>query len=171
MNILSIAALALLAVLAGCMASYQTVQCIDAQFDREPRPLDKTHFIELVVDGESRSIEVTCEEYYDAMCSVRGNYWAIRRVGTESQYDHGSFLVEHPQFGLLEVPVPSCSDLTLQQEISLDHLVISTDGENKYWLKESNGDNRTYTSWNHGTKPGDTMRFSMSMTVNGQPVR
>ncbi|GGF53599.1 hypothetical protein GCM10011338_02170 [Alteromonas lipolytica] len=56
------------------VSACEVVECVDAQFEREPIPLkDEAHFALAFPDGERQSYTVKCEKYYDAMCAERGN--------------------------------------------------------------------------------------------------
>lgn len=68
----------LLILVAGCGA----IQCVDAQFEREPIPIDTQFKFQLIQpDQATQTIDVKCERYYSAMCSERRNSWLIREVG------------------------------------------------------------------------------------------
>jgi hypothetical protein len=165
-SLLPRAALALLPLLGGC----GVYECIDARFEREPRPVEQTFSVVLDYEGTRHQRDVQCEEYYDAMCAERGNYWSTRQVGTASRYDNGAFHVTHERLGPLTIPLPSCTDMTSGRDTPLDHLVISAGGNNHYRLIASDGDLRTYEAMPHASKPGEIVRIRLSMRVNGRAL-
>ncbi len=155
-----------LPVLGGC----GVFECLDAQFERDPKPIQQVFVVELALDGTRHHQVIQCEEYYDAMCSERGNYWTSRRTGTQSRNDDGHFNVAHERLGPLSISVPSCADMTSRRQTPLANLIFFAEGNNRYLLIRSDGELRTYRAWDHGSKPGDILQIPLSMSVNGESL-
>ena len=50
------------------------IPCIDAQFERDIKPIDKVFNVELNFNDKVFKKTVKCEKYYSALCATRGNY-------------------------------------------------------------------------------------------------
>ncbi len=121
-------------------------ECIDTKFTRETNPIEQQFTVKLEFEGETMIMPIECEEYYDSLCAERGNYWAIRETGKESEYQRSSFQFKNLPLGQVEVPVPRCSDMVRGKKTPLDHIILRIEGE-PFWLSASNGIKRTYKSY------------------------
>ncbi len=91
-------------------------ECIDMKCEREVKPIDKTFDVTLEYQDSKMRVNRKCEEYYDAMCAECGNYWTVREVGFESQYQTSKFQFADAKLGGIESPVPSCRDMVNGRE-------------------------------------------------------
>ncbi|WP_155247679.1 hypothetical protein [Teredinibacter turnerae] len=143
-------------------------ECIDAKFEREPRPIDKVFNVDVTIDDAVFSKEVRCEHYYDAMCAERGNWWSIREVGKESKYQSSNVEYDHPKYGLIEFPVPDCLDMVEAREISLNHLLPKIAGKT-HWLMDSKGNARVYKT--HRNNPdSEAVKVELTVKINGREI-
>ena len=139
------------------------------KIEREVRPIEKEFLIDLDFQNTLISKNIKCEEYYDAMCSVRGNYWSVREVGFESQYQTSRFDFYEKGVGRVSIPIPKCIDMVRRIDTPLNHIIIQIDGEN-YWLTQSKGKTRTYKSSGMASKPEKTISVDMAIKVNNMPL-
>ena len=144
-------------------------ECIDMNFARKSRPIDKVFNVELEFQGRKMSKQVRCEEYYDAMCTERGNYWAMREVGIKSQYTVSTFQFIDNKLGEIEIPTPSCNDMVKGRTIHLKNLLPKISGET-YWLISSSGDFRTYRATMPNVNPEKKVNINLTLKVNGVPI-
>ena len=150
-------------LLQGC----GVVPCIDAQVERAPQPINEPYVVRLYLQGHDFTKTIHCEEYYDAMCAERGNYWSVREVGAESQYEISTFDVHESSVGRIEVPVPSCTSLFKNQLPSLKQVMPKINGQH-YRLIASDGYARTYDPVGANGDPKNSVDLELSMSVNGQ---
>lgn len=150
-------------LLHGC----SVVPCIDAQIERAPKPVDEPYVVRLYLQGHEFAKTILCEEYYDAMCAERGNYWSVRETGAESQYEISNFDVHESSIGRIEIPVPSCTSMFTNQLPSLEHVILKINGQH-YWLVASDGYVRTYNPGGAHGDPENSVGLELSMSVNGQ---
>jgi|UniRef100_UPI004048F976 hypothetical protein len=141
---------------------------LDAKIPRTVIPIDKTFVIEL--QYQNREIirkEIHCEKYYDAMASVRGNYWAVREVGLSSQYQTSKIIIHDNEIGTIEFPIPVSEDLVESKRTLLKHLPLTINGKT-FWFKSSKGSNHAYfrpAMHNNGIYESVTLNFTLK--VNG----
>lgn len=151
-------------ILQGCVTT-----CVDTLIARAPKPIDEVFSVDIRVQGTSFTRNVQCEEYYVAQCSARGNYWAVREAGTEGGGKASSVLVEDPQLGTIEVPVPRCTHILEDRPTQLWGVVPNINGKN-YWLVSSQGSSRTYNPKGANGDPSDSIVLELSMSINGKPL-
>ena len=97
---------------AGCLTMLMSANCFDAGRDRNPRAMNGYFVVELRYrDQEPLLSDIHCEEYYDAMCSERGNYWSWREVGTANGSQRSMVTVFDPETGEIIVGLPTCKSL------------------------------------------------------------
>lgn len=103
--------------LSACTYPGAVMHCIDGAV---PRPVMTKSFHIEVEDDTGQLLaqsEVTCERYYDANCSVRGNHYAYRRL-TEHE---GVIAIPAADKGILELTFPACKTLFENQNIHPAH--------------------------------------------------
>ena len=150
---------ALFLLLQGC----GIFPCVDSQFTREPKSIDKQFEVVLTIDGKRTNKTISCEEYYDAMCAERGNFWSMREVGTASMNEKSVLAVQHKALGKIEVPVPGCASMVSGKLPPLEHTVLTIADEH-YWLVDSNDRRKTYSD---GKDPLKDMALDLNLSVNG----
>lgn len=144
-------------------------ECIDMNFEREIKSIDQKFIVALEFQDTKMSRIIQCEEYYDAMCAERGNYWAVREVGTKSKYRGSSFEFTDSELGPVKIPVPNCSDMVKAKDIPLNHILPKIDGKT-YWLKSSDGRQRIYKAATPKGKPEKTVTVNLSVEINNVPL-
>ena len=158
--------LILLLGLTGC----GTIACIDHQFERDPVPISEPYVVTLeFADRAPVSRTVHCEHYYDSMCAERGNYWSIREVGKRTQYDTSEFRIEDEVFGEVLVPLPACSAVIQDREISLENIVLKVNGR-PMWLRASDGDLRTYQTAAFAGEAPEQIQLRLMISVDGEDL-
>lgn len=145
-------------------------ECVDEKFVRETKPIEQEFNVELMLNETSWNMIIKCEEYYDAMCAERGNYWAIREVGYKSQYQTSIFKISDHDLGQVEVPIPKCTDMVKGRETPLKHLVLKIGGEN-YWLQSSTGNKRIYKPSKQSPKGEHSVEVDLLLKVNNVPIK
>ncbi len=155
----------LLLLLQGC----GVYECIDSKFVRETKPIHQQFIVKLQIEGETLSMPIECEKYYDSMCAERGNYWAVREVGKTSQYQTSSFHFRSNNLGLIEVPIPQCSNMARGRKTPLNHIVIKIEDE-PFWLSSSNGTERTYKSRKVPDEQKKVATINMALSVNDRSI-
>ena len=145
-------------------------ECIDMQFERVSKPIDQAFVVSLEFQDTKISKIVQCEEYYDAMCAERGNFWAIREVGTESQYRGSAFEFSDRALGNIKIPLPKCSDMVKEKTISLKSLMPEIEGKT-YHLESSAGRHKIYKALAPVGKPAIIQNIELSMAINNVPIR
>ena len=145
-------------------------QCIDTNFERATKSIDQEFNVELEFQDKSMSKIVHCDEYYDAVCAERGNYWAIREVGTESLYRGSSFEFNDSELGSVKIPLPNCSDMVKGKNIPLNHILPIIGGET-YWLKSSAGMQRVYEAATPKGEPVKAVAVKLSIEINNVPLK
>jgi hypothetical protein len=160
--------LLLLSVIAlnGC----SVFECIDMKFEREPKPINETVTVNLTFQEQEMSIEVKCEEYYDALCAERGNYWEIREVGSEKAGQVSSFKFNDAELGEIEISIPLCGDMLKGREIPLKHILPKINGETYWLVGTGNGDGKYQTS-KYMTTTVKEEYFNLSMSINGKQLK
>ncbi len=140
------------------------------QFERATKPIDQAFEISLRFQDTKVSKIVQCEEYYDAMCAERGNFWAIREVGTESQYRGSAFEFSDLALGDIKMPLPKCRDMVKEETISLKSLMPEINGKT-YQLESSAGRHKTYKALAPVGKPAPIQTIELSMVINNVSIR
>ena len=157
----------ILLALPGC----GVLECVDEKFEREVKPIDQSFLIELEFQNrEMMSMQIQCEEYYDAMCAERGNYWAIREVGFENEYKTSAFQFTDSQFGDVKIPIPKCSDMVRGKKTPLEYILPTIAGDT-YWLTSSKGNVHTYSTSKALTNRVNTLTVELTMKVNHVPIK
>jgi hypothetical protein len=97
---------ALLALLTGCGVD----ACLDMLVPRPVTPIAGPRVVTLAYgDQPPVRVTVSCERYYDAQCSTRGNSWDVREVGSEGPPELVRFItVQDPVLGEVKIPRPGC---------------------------------------------------------------
>ncbi len=144
-------------------------ECLDSKLVRETKPIQQQFAVELQIEGETMSMLIECEEYYDAMCAERGNYWAVREIGKKSEYQTSAFQFRSKSLGQVEVPIPRCNDMARGKSTPLKHIVLRIEGE-PFWLNSSNGSERTYKSRKTSDGQRKEIIIDMAMSVNGRQI-
>jgi len=161
----------LIPILCTFLSGCGVYECVDAKFPRDPKPIDEVFIVELKYQEQDViKKKIVCEEYYDAMCSERGNFWAEREVGFAKYYQHSDIEVHDSSIGNIIFPMPSCGKLVNKQDILLDHLTLTIDGTD-YFYKKSNGKFHTYQT---STPPGGKAKavtLNFELKVNGVPAK
>ena len=145
-------------------------ECIDTQIDRKVKPIDKVFDVELVFNKTRMTMQIRCEEYYDALCAERGNYWAIREVGKNNANEGSRFKFTDPDFGEASVPIPSCRDMVNGADTPLKKLVPEISGEN-YWLVSLEKNICTLSTMPLTREKPKIIKLNWSLSVNNKPLR
>lgn len=146
------------------------LECIDSKFEREAKPIDKKFVVNLNYrDMETQTKVIHCEEYYDAMCAERGNYWAIREVGLKNQYQTSSFKFIDAELGSIKYPVPTCQTLVENKKLSYKNLLPQI-AEQTYFLKSSSGNQRTYATPKRKGVAQKEIQVELTVTINNVPL-
>ena len=158
--------LLLVIVLNGC----GVYECIDMKFERDPKPIDETVTVVLTFQDKKMTMEVKCEEYYDALCAVRGNYWAVREVGSEKAGQTSSFKFNDSELGAVEISIPRCGDILKNREVPIKHILPKINGEIYWFVGTENGVGKYQTS-KYMTKTVKEAYFNLSMSINGVELK
>ncbi len=155
--------LLLLSVIAlnGC----GVIECIDNKFERDPKPINETVTVSLTFQEKELSMEVKCEEYYDAMCAERGNYWAVREAGFENDGQTSSFRFTDPELGNVEVSIPRCGDMLKGRDIPLEYILPEINGDT-YWLVGMENGIGIYRTSEYLTKIVKEAHIHLTMSIN-----
>ena len=153
-------------LLSGC----GVYECIDMRFERDPKPINKTIMVSVNFNDQHQNMEIKCEEYYDALCAERGNYWAVREVGSEKSGQTSSFVFNDPDLGKVEVSVPLCGDMLKGREIPLKHILPKINGET-YWLVGSENGVGKYRTSKYLTESVKEASFNLQMSINGVQLK
>lgn len=123
----------------GCLSTIAIVNGADASIPRQTRPDEGFYAIRLIYeDKEAFETSLRCERYYEAQASTRGNYWAWREVGKESQYQAQEIIVADERLGTIKFPLPTCDDLKSGSWSGGPLLVIHV-GEAPYFYVRTKG--------------------------------
>ncbi|KAF7783541.1 hypothetical protein PRUB_a3335 [Pseudoalteromonas rubra] len=154
--------------LAGCGIA----PCIDAQFERKPKVIDKKLLFELELKNGLRfSRTMKCERYYDAMCAARGNSWQLREVGSGVSYKRSSLEFTSATKERLELYLPECFELLKRQApISLKDFDIIKNGE-RFYYAESHGNLHVFQSGGYKDIPLHQIKLSFSLKLNGKLIK
>ena len=152
--------------LSGC----GVYECIDVKFERDPKPINEVVTVDLTFQNQEMSMEVKCEEYYDSLCAERGNYWAVREVGTEKSGQTSSFKFNDPELGDVEVSIPRCGDMLKGRETPIKHILPKINGE-IYWLVGTENGVGKYQTSKYMTKTVKEAHFNLSMSINGVELK
>ncbi|HEY0968198.1 MAG TPA: hypothetical protein VGD88_12475 [Opitutaceae bacterium] len=134
----------LLLLQSGCLSTIALVNGVDASISRDVRSDPGSYAIQLVYDGREPTIaNLKCEQYYEAQASTRGNYWAWREVGTQSQYQAKEITLVDERMGSITFSMPTCDDLKRGSWKGGPLLVVHVDGQ-PYFHVRSIGDIHTY---------------------------
>jgi len=101
----------------GCITSIHIVNSIDASIERKVQP-DSGHYVVTLCYENQKPIEkvLRFERYYDAQCSVRGNYWAWRQVGKQTDYQSdNSIEIKDKKLGVIQFPIPNAETLKTEK--------------------------------------------------------
>ena len=101
----------LLAISSLLLTSCGVAECIDGAIPRSTSAVG-SHRAEIRYGEQAPfAISFSCERYYDAQCSERGNSWRTRQSGTTDEPTMASYLtVQDPDLGRIEIPRPRCID-------------------------------------------------------------
>lgn len=163
------------------------VPCIDAQFEREPEPIEGSYNYQVkLANGETYHHTIKCERYYDAMCAARGNSWRVREVGGGSTYQSSTLPLPHDLGGNYELELPTCSTLIRSNGVvSLKNTHIVLDRKEfkvettesgitkRTWLGKryryvsSNQGIHLYQRGGYGKTPKEKVEISFDLTLNG----
>ena len=139
-------------ILSGCTAPYLAKNCIDAKFDRPPKPINGMHLISLKTNNEMYNLTVECEKYYNAHCSVRGNYWDIRIKGLKHDDHIAKIKYRIDKNYTAEIRLPSCKNLIKYKNLYPGMFRVLVDGM-LYSLESSTKNIYTYKRLYKDRKP------------------
>ena len=146
------------------------LECIDTKFERDPKPIDEIVSVSVTFQEKEMSMELKCEEYYDALCAERGNYWDVREVGSEKAGQTSSFRFKDAELGEVVISVPLCGHMLEGREIPLKHVLPKINGET-YWLVGTENGVGKYRTSKYMTEPVKEAHFNLSMSVNGKQLK
>jgi hypothetical protein len=151
-----------------CFSGCTFINGLDAKIPRSVIPIEKTFVVELQYrDRDVIRKEILLERYYDAMASVRGNYWTVREVGSTSQYQTSKIIIHDNEIGTIEIPVPSSDDLVKSRRIPLSFIFLKINGET-FGLISSEGSNHTYSRVTLIDKSSEELvTLNFTLKVNG----
>lgn len=102
----SVPLLMVIALLSGCEA------CSPFWEPPPPKPFQSEFQVSVKLSSQNEySFTVQCEEYYDAQCSTRGNFWAFREIGLDSTLSVRWHRIDDPELGAIEIMMPQCSSI------------------------------------------------------------
>jgi len=114
---------------------------------------------------------ITCERYYDAQCSARGNYWATREVGTTEHPSSVKFMtITDPALGRIEIARPSCELFkgSFQREFNPR---IAINGDAYFYARETEAGyvflKRVYAMQKVDPSLEQSVTLQFTMRVNG----
>lgn len=162
------------------------IECVDSQFERKPIPIKgEYNFTVSFPSGDSSSHIIKCEQYYDSMCSERGNSWSVREVGKSGSYKNSYIPIASTEY---ELQLPQCNEILKPNEkLNIKDLRI-------VWNKEASKTEHTefgeVTSWLgksyiyvetkngiHSFKTGgyrdvplEVIKLKFDISLNGQPL-
>ena len=152
--------------LSGCMV----YECIDELFPRAPKPIDDEFIVELKYnERDVVKKKMVCEEYYDAICAERGNFWTVREVGREFVYQSSVIEVHDSAIGNIIFPLPLCTELVQIPNIIFGLPKIRIDGI-PYGPKHSDGKFHTYQSYPGFSPTVNTVVLNFDLKINGESV-
>ncbi|BBE50119.1 hypothetical protein OYT1_ch0552 [Ferriphaselus amnicola] len=151
--------------LGGCGIS----ECLDSKIVRPTKPVNKDFNIQLILNGKSMSMNVRCEEYYEAMCNERGNYWSLREVGKDHESQTSIFSTSDSRLGQVEFPVPDCRSMVRNGRLTLSDKLITINNE-PYWLKSSKGNRRTFKSSTRPNYETKVVDVDLQLKINDVPI-
>jgi hypothetical protein len=158
-------------LLGGCTSLLVAEPCLDASFKRESKPIAGVHSFQVRVRGmEPVRTTITCERYYEAGCSARGNSWEIREVGA-SNYIPRSLEFHSPEGEAFTIDLPPCSALAGDGGIHYQAWRIKrTRGPREFVYRRSEGTTRIYLKQYPVTEPKEVLRLDLDVWVDGRPV-
>lgn len=155
-----------LVILAVIFSGCTLINGIDSKFPRQVIPLNEVFVVELQYnDADVIKKEIRCEKYYDAMPSVRGNFWAVREVGYQSQYETSKIEIIDTDIGTIVFTMPTCGALIEKKSVPLNHLPLTIKGK-PFWLKSSDGNKHNYfrpAMHNNGINESLTLNFVLKI--------
>lgn len=159
-------------LISGCTGLIALVNGTDASIPRSVKPIDGVFVVEVQYqDRPAIRKEIRCEKYYDAMAATRGNYWAIREVGFESEYQTSKIEILDGNIGTILFPMPPAETLVKKKEFPLKYLILQING-NPYWPKTSTGNKHIYfrpAMHNNGVEESVTLNFVYK--INGIAIK
>jgi hypothetical protein len=154
-------------VLNGCGA----IPCVDSKFGRRAEPIPGNHTASLAVPGlENANRMFSCERYYDAMCASRGNYWAIREIGTRDHHSPSSISTEIDGIGIFAIDLPLCKNIVEGRPTDLSHLSVKINGDAYYFIRR-NGPEYTYKKIGPAGAPQPEVNVNFALLIDGAEVK
>lgn len=155
-------------VLSGC----SLVNGVDSLIPRPVKPIDGVFVVEVQYqDRPAIKKEIRCEKYYDAMPAARGNYWAIREVGFESEYQTSKIEIVDENIGTILFPMPPAETLVKKKEFPLEYLILQINGK-PYWPKTSTGNKHTYfRPAMHNNGADESVILNFVYKINGVAIK
>ena len=127
------------------MSSIYFVNSIDASIPRKAQA-DLGHYVVTLCYEDQKPIEkvLRFESYYDAQCSVRGNYWSWREIGKQTDYDSDTSIeINDKNLGLIQFSLIHDGTLLIKPWANrpLHSLFVN---RNEYFYLRSKGRNHIY---------------------------
>jgi len=104
--------------------------CIPEYNPPDPELLPEKHKVEIgAPDGSSYTYLIQCEKYYDAICSTRENFWAVRETGLGGYMSVRRIKVTEAKLGEIEIGLPQCVNLVKDEMLPLNWHSVYVRGE------------------------------------------
>lgn len=152
--------------LSGCMSA----SCLDASIERSPRTIPGENRLEFHVGDDIKVKTFTCEEYYDAHCSVRGNWWSIRETGTQNSGSPSRTTFNDVQGHVLTITTPNCRHIITNRPLNPSHVFIEIDGRNYFYKGTVNNERVYQLASQHPSEEAATVSIKLDIYVNGQSI-
>ena len=147
-------------LLSGCGIA----PCIDAQFKRDPVPIEGSFTFEVLLSNEEpKKHIVKCERYYDTICAARGNSWQIREVGLVNSIKTSSISLNQD----IKLSLPHCTDLVKNKGISGLKEIDLLKGSQRYFYISSKGNIHTYKKWADTSSTPELISIEFVLKLNG----
>lgn len=177
-------------IAAMLLSSCGAIECIDAQFEREPVKINGESLFEIIfANGEHKSHVIKCEKYYDSMCTERGNSWRIREVGQLGEEKRSYLPISNESGTPYELELPSCEKIIkLNSQIAMKDIAIvwnkdaskteSTEygkvtswlGKSYHYVSSENGIH-TFKYGGYRDVPLEELKFEFTLKLNGRTIK
>ncbi|WAJ71930.1 hypothetical protein [Catenovulum adriaticum] len=146
--------------LSGCTLLPMSAACLDAKIPKKSLEDDQAFhvFYTNTKTGVVTERTILCEQFYNAQCSARGNYWDWRHAAKPDKYN-----LTLNDGRAVSLNAPLCTDLVNKDRTGLNYTYLNFNEVDGIWLVK-NEDKWIYKQYDKVTKTSKLV-FEVPVTI------
>ena len=152
--------------LSGCSSIVAGLNCLDASIERKPTLQDGYYLVGFQLnDNYADTFTVQCENYYNAQCSARGNYWSWRNIENDRGYNYQhTYKINGNDIGINS---PYCLSL-INKKTNVNSFNI-THNNQRVWVRKIGTDTYQYNTKSHSNQKSELVDIHLKWNITYIP--